>query len=58
MGSTGSDEGQFHGQIEALVFPTFNERRHCDKMAHGEGNAGIMELKAAAEGSEDRLVLE
>ncbi len=21
------DEGQFHGQVEALVFPTFNVRR-------------------------------
>src|SRR5258706_2344107 len=40
------------------MFPTFDSRRQCDEMAHGDGIASIMELEAADEGSEDRLVLE
>ena len=58
MGSTGSDEGQLYGQVEAIVFPTFDARRQQGKTAHGDGNASIMEPEAADECSEDRLVLE
>ena len=58
MGSAGSDEGQFYGQVEALVFPTFDARRQQAEIVHRDGNASIMELEAADEGSEDRLVLE
>ena len=53
----GSDESHFHGQVEALVFPTFDVRQQCDEITHRDGNASIMELEAASEGSEDRLVL-
>ena len=58
MGSTGSDEGQFYGQVDTLVFPTFDARRQHVEVTHGDGNASIMELEAADEGGEDRLVLE
>ena len=58
MESTGSDEGQFDGQVDTLVFPAFDARRQRVEVTHGDGNTSIMELKAADEGSEDRLVLE
>ena len=47
MESTSSDEGQFHGQAGALVFPTFDARRQQGEIAHGDGNTSIMELEAA-----------
>ena len=58
MGNNGSDEGQFDGQVDTLVFPAFDARRQRAEVTHGDGNASIMELEAAYEGSEDRLVLE
>ena len=58
MGSTGSDEGQFDGQVDTLVFPTFDARRQRAEVTHGESNASIMKLEVADEGSEDRLVFE
>ena len=40
------------------MFPTFDARCQGDEMAHGDGNASIMELEAAGESSEHRFVLE
>ena len=40
------------------MFPTFDTRRQQAEGAHRYGNSSIMELEAADEGSEDRLVLE
>ena len=54
----GSDEGQFYGQVVALVFPTFDARRQHIEITYGKDNSSIIELEAADEGSEDRLVLE
>jgi hypothetical protein len=40
------------------VFPTFDAGRQTCASAHGDGGAGVLELEAAGESSEDRLVLE
>ena len=54
----GSDKGEFDGQVNALVFPTFYAGGQRCAMAHGDGSASVMELEAADEGSDERLVLE
>jgi len=53
-----SDEGQFHGQVDALVSPTFDVRRQHCTCAHGDGDTSVMELEASGKGSDNRLVLE
>ena len=58
MGGTGSDEGQFYGQVDTLKFPTFDARQRLGEVMDRDGNTSIMELEATNEGSEDRLVLE
>ena len=58
MGSIDSDEGQFDGQIDTLMLPTFDARRQSVEVTQGNGNTSVMELEAADEGGEDRLVLE
>ena len=58
MRSTGSDEGQFDGQVDTLVFPTLDARGQRVEVTHRDGNVSIMEPEAADEGSEDRLVFE
>jgi len=56
--SNSSDKGEFHGQVDALVFAALDARRQRCAMAGGNGDASVMELEAAGEGSDDRLVLE
>jgi hypothetical protein len=53
----GSDEGEPDGEVDALVLAALDAGGEGGAMAGGDGDAGVVEVKGADEGGDDRLVL-
>lgn len=52
------DEGELHGQVDALVLAAPDAGGERRAVARGDRRARVVELEAADEGSDERLVLE